>query len=173
MRVRRATSGDAEVLASLITDYVRESYPGCAGSNPAQLRRDVLSERSHHHLVVAERHRQLVGFVEWDKVYDLHWGMSGAQIEDLYVAPAYRGLGVALLLLAQAAREVRDEGSTFLRGGALDSASLRRFYGRLAVVSPTGDTYLSGRAFQHFTQLAGRPLRAVVRALPPVAWNFE
>jgi len=173
MRVRPATCEDAEVLAALLGDCLRESYPGHAGSTPAQLRRDVLTEPPRHHVLVAEIGGHVAGFIAWDPVYDMHWAAGGAQVADVYVAPRYRGHGVALMLIVHAAADVLAQGGLFLRGGAYDRASTRRFYARAGVMLPSGEAQLGGRAFRHLAQCAGKPVREVLRNLPPVTWNFE
>lgn len=173
MNVRRPTADDAETLAALLTAYLRESYPGHIGSSPEQLRRDVLGARARHHVLFAETRDTAIGFVAWDFVYDMHWATGGAQIADLFVLPSYRGLGVSLALIASAAAEVKADGGGFLRGGAYDRESTRRSYARVAVVRPSGDTYLSARAFRRVAELAGRPIRDIVRGLPPIEWNFS
>ena len=172
MRVRRVTANDADALAALLAAYLQESYPGHAGSSPEQLRRDVVGEHSLHHVLIAESRDAAVGFVAWDRVYDMHWATSGGQIADLFVIPAYRGLGVGLALVASAAAQVLANGGGFLRGGAYDRESTRRAYARVAVVGPSGDTYLSARAFRAVAGLADRPIRDILRGLPPVEWNF-
>ena len=43
LRVRRAVFEDADVLARLLADYLRESYDGHIGTTPDQLRRDSLA----------------------------------------------------------------------------------------------------------------------------------
>ena len=171
--IRRATATDATLLSGLIMACVRESYPGHLGSTPDQLRRDVLTDPPAHHVLLAEVERVPVGFIAWDRIYDMHWAASGAQISDLYVVPAQRGLGVALALVAAAAAEVHRGGGQFLRGGAYDRESTRRAYARVAVVQPSGETNLGGRALRKLAELAGRRPRDILRDLPPVDWNFE
>jgi GNAT superfamily N-acetyltransferase len=173
MHVRKATGGDAETLAALLAAYLRESYPGHLGSSPEQLRRDVLGERSLHHVLLAETRDTAVGFVGWDHVYDMHWAASGGQIADLFVMPSHRGLGISLALVAGAAADVQANGGRFLRGGAYDRESTRRSYARIAVVHPSGDTYLSARAFRRLAALADLPVRDIIRRLPPIEWNFS
>jgi GNAT superfamily N-acetyltransferase len=172
LRVRKATADDADTLAALLAAYLRESYPDHSGSSPEQLRRDVLRERSLHQVLLAESRDTAVGFVAWDFVYDMHWATSGAQIADLFVIPSYRGLAVSLALIASAAAEVLANGGGFLRGGAYDRESTRRSYARVAAVYPSGDTYLSARAFRRVAELADLPIREMFRRLPPVEWNF-
>ena len=172
MHIRKATPDDADTLAALLADYLRESYPDHRGSSPEQLRRDVFGERSLHSVLFAETHDAVIGFVAWDLVYDMHWASRGAQIADLFVIAPFRGLGVGLALVASVAAEVLAEGGVFLRGSAYDRESTRRAYARVAVVRPSGDTYLSARAFRRVAELANRPVRDILRGLPPVEWNF-
>jgi len=171
--IRRATFDDADILAALLADYLREGYTGHVGSTPEQLRRDVLNDQSRRYVLLAEVREQPIGFVAWDTVYDMHWAMSGGQINDLYVAPTHRGLGVALALVTRTAVEVRANDGAFLRGGAYDRESTRRSYGRIAIVEPSGETHLSGRAFRQIAELVDRPIREILLSLPSVAWNFE
>ena len=172
MQVRRATPDDAETLAALLAAYLRESYAGHIGSSAEQLRRDVLSERSRYHILLAEADGSAIGFVAWDLVYDMHWAMAGGQVADLFVIPSHRGLGVALALIASAAADVQTNGGAFLRGGDYDRESTRRAYARVAVVATSGDTHLSGLAFRCVAGLAGRPVREIIRSLPPADWNL-
>ncbi|MGI9090025.1 MAG: GNAT family N-acetyltransferase [Gemmatimonadaceae bacterium] len=174
MHIRPATFTDADILAALLIDYLHESYEGKGGSTPEQLRRDVLGDHPRHHVLLAESGGQAIGFVAWDAVYDLQWAASGAQVADLYVTTAARGLGVALELITAVCAIVAQDGGVFLRGGAYDRPSTRAAYGRVAVVHPvSGETHLSARAFQQMASLAGRPAREILRELPPVEWNFS
>ncbi len=171
MRVRRASADDANTLAAMLADYLRESYPGHLGSSPEQLRRDVLSEHSAHHVLLAETRDKVVGFAAWDLIYDMHWATRGGQVNDLFVIASYRGLGVSIALVAKVAADVLANGGTFLRGGAYDRETTRRSYGRVAIIQPSGDTHLSARAFRRVAELADLPIRDIIRGLPPVEWN--
>ena len=170
--IRAATVHDADVLSTLLANYIRESYPSHAGSTPEQLRRDVLTQSSTHHVLLGEVGGVAVGFVAWDVVYDMHWAASGAQIADIYVAASHRGLGLALAFVARVAAEVQASGGAFLRGAAYERESTRKAYARVAVVAPSGETHLGGRAFRRLAELADRPVREILRGLPPVDWNF-
>ena len=103
----------------------------------------------------------------------MHWAMRGAQNADLYVTPSGRGLGAALPLIACACREVWATGGAFLRGGAYDRPSTRTFFSRVAVVAPSGNTNLSGRAFRRLAQLEESSVRGLLQHLPLFEWNLE
>ena len=173
MHVRVAGASDAECLARLLRSYLDEGYPGHRGSTADELRRDVFGSVGHQHVLLVEQHGIAVGLLAWDEVYDMHWAMRGAQIADVYVAPSARGLGAALLLIAHACRAAHAIGGSFLRGGAYERATTRRFFSRVAVVAPSGETHLSGRAFRHLAQLKDSTVRGLVHQLPLPEWNHE
>jgi GNAT superfamily N-acetyltransferase len=133
----------------------------------------VFGDRPRHHILLAESGARTVGFIGWDAVYELQWAVSGGLVGDLFVVPSYRGLGIALALIARAAAEVHADGGAFLRGNAIERESTRRTYARFAVVAASGDTYLSNRAFRQVAELAELGPRDILRALPPVQWNAE
>jgi GNAT superfamily N-acetyltransferase len=173
MHVRVADASDAECLARLLRSYLDEGYPGHVGCTADELRRDVLGSSGHQHVLLVEQHGIASGFLAWDEVYDMHWAMRGAQIADIYVASSRRGHGAALLLIARACREAHALGGTFLRGSTYDRESTRRFFSRVAVVAPSGDAHLSGRAFRHLAQLNASSVRELLPGLPLLEWNHE
>ena len=174
MEIRDATEDDAPALAALLAGYLRERFPGHPGATEEQLRRDVLSGAAGQRVVVAVRRGEAIGFAAWDRTYDLHWGVGGALVADLYVAPAHRGRGVALALLAHVCAASRREGGAYLRGGAYDRESpTGRFYERFAVGFDSAEVHCGGRAFRRLAELAGADARTLVRSLPPKEWNYE
>lgn len=153
---------------------LQSNSPGHKGTDAATLERDVLSGENGQHVLLAEAAGQPIGFIGWHRVYDMHWGKAGAQVADLYVVPAHRGLGVAAALVAAVCADAQCGGATYLTGGAYDRASpIGRFYERIAVAFDSVECHCSGRAFRCLADLHGRPARDVVRALPPKEWNYE
>ena len=178
MEIRLAAVADAGTLAALVAACLAESYPGHPGISAPVLVRDVLAPpprpAAQPRVAIAfDGRREPLGYLAWDATYDLHWAAAGAHVSDLYVVPAARGLGVALALVAHGCAAVRAAGGAYLRGEAYDRPSTRRFYGRVAVLQPSGEVALGGRAFRHLASLAGRPPRDILAGLPPVAWNHE
>lgn len=174
MDTRPAHPGDAAPLAALLAAYLAEQFPGHTGTDAGALERDVLSGKRGQRVLLAETAGQAIGFIGWHRVYDMHWGKAGAQIADLYVVPEHRGLGIAAALVAAVCAEAESEGATYLTGGAYDRASpIGRFYERIAVAFDSAECHCSGRAFRRLAALHGQPARAIARALPPKAWNYE
>jgi GNAT superfamily N-acetyltransferase len=174
LSIRRGEASDSDVLAALHADYIRESFPGHRGSTEAELARDVLSGAQGIRVLLVEQDHRAVGFLTWQAIYDSHWAAAGGEIVDVYVVPERRGHGIALALVARMCADVRAAGGEFLRGRAYDRTSATgRFYERIAVGHDSAECNLSAKAFRSLAELAGRPVRELVKALPRKEWNFE
>jgi GNAT superfamily N-acetyltransferase len=173
MKIRRAVSEDAPVLARLLKQYLQERHPDHPGATATELRRDLFSGTASQRVLLAERGGEVIGFVAWDPVYDMHWAAAGAQVADIYVLREFRGQGIALALLCGLCAEAGRDGAVFLRGGGFDrSSATGRFYERVAVGVDSAECHCAGRAFRHLADLHGRPIREMVRSIPPREWNF-
>jgi GNAT superfamily N-acetyltransferase len=174
MDIGNARLSDASFLASLLGAYLTESFPGHSGTSAAVLERDVLGGGSILRVLLVERRGVPVGFAAWHRVYDLHWGKGGAEIDDLYLVPQYRGNGIALALVAAVCSAARQEGLVYLHGTSFDRESpVGRFYDRIAVVGDSAQCYCAGRAFLRLAELHGQSPHDIARSLPPKAWNYE
>jgi hypothetical protein len=115
---------------------------------------------------------EAVGFVAWERAYDLHHCLTGGHVLDLYVARARRARGIAVQLIARAAGIIHGEGGAFIKGGAADHGTGSRLYGRFAPAFGN-DYILGGKAFRHLATQSDLPLRKLVRSMPRREWNFE
>ena len=100
------------------------------------------------------------------ETYDMAWagGVSGL-IRD--------GFGARFkMLIAKATAVIHAQGGAFIKGGAVESGSGSRLYGRFAPAFGN-DFILGGKAFRHLGTLPELPIRQLVRALPQKEWNFE
>lgn len=169
-RVRPGTASDVAALVPLLHAYLRESY-----AQPWHGSEEALAGAMGDgvSILVAEDPRQsLVGFLAWTSSYDLHHCVAGGELLDLYVAPAARGRGVALLLGCAAAARVREAGGAYLKGGTVQGGAGSRLYRRVAVCDAAG-CIVSGRGFRRLAELAGRPVREMAKRLPEPSWSHE
>jgi GNAT superfamily N-acetyltransferase len=172
VRHRPAVPADVPRLAALLDAYMQETFARPWGGSEAALRADAFGAALE--MIVAESgDGALVAFVAFQRVYDLHHCVSGAEIVDMFVEPARRARGVAVELLAAVAAESRRRGGMFVKGQAVESPSARRLYARVATCFPGADCYVGGRAFRALADLSGRGPRAIARGLPPKMWNHE
>jgi GNAT superfamily N-acetyltransferase len=170
--IRKPTRADVSQIEKLLAAYMSETYKGTWGGNAERLEQD-LFDGIFEMLVAENNARQIIGFIAWTTAYDLHWCLKGGDIIDFYVLPEKRGRGIGLLLAVELAAEIQRRGGKFLKGGAVENEAVRRFYGRIAMLLPNGDCYLSGRAFRHFAGLSEKSVREVIRNLPETDWNYQ
>ena len=171
VEIRPATLEDVPALAALNSDHMRELFHCAWTGSAAALARDGFG--LCFEFVVAARGDAVVGFVAWQRDYDLHNCIPGAELMDMYVAPSLRGLGVALQLVAAVAATSRTRGGTYVRGLTTGDPNTRRTYERLAIAFDADNCIVGGRAFRVLADLAGKPARSIVRGLPDKAANWE
>ena len=67
--------------------------------NAREAYNDMLNDPQHHHILVAESNGKKVGTVLVSFSKAVHYGGVGAEVQDLYVDPSARNLGVGKALL--------------------------------------------------------------------------
>ena len=168
--IRAASPNDVHVVAALLRAYMLETYHHEWRGSVAGLLEDGFGARFR--LLLAARRDQAVGFVAWERSYDLHHCLSGGHILDLYVADGHRARGVAVQLIARTAGIIHSAGGAYLKGGAVEGGTGWRLYGRFAPAFGN-DYILGGKAFRHLAAQADLPVRKLVRSMPRKEWNFE
>jgi GNAT superfamily N-acetyltransferase len=168
--IREASPEDVQAVAALLRAYMLETYHEEWRGSVTGLLQDGFGARFR--TIVAARANQAVGFLAWEKSYDLHHCLGGGHVLDLYVAQRHRARGIAVQLIARAAGVVHSEGGAFIKGGAVDSGTGSRLYGRFAPAFGN-DYILGGKAFRHLAAQANLPARNLVRSMPRREWNFE
>lgn len=171
MRTHRLTTSDVDAFVPLLQAYMREAYSVEWSGSAEALHRDALGQRCTV-LLASTPDGTVVGFVAWCPSYDLHNCVAGVEVLDLYVVPAVRSRGVALVLACALAAEEAGRGTVYMKGTSLEGGSRRRLYHRFAVCDP-GGCIVGGRAFRRLAELAGRSAREIARSLPERAWNYE
>jgi N-acetylglutamate synthase-like GNAT family acetyltransferase len=168
--VRRATADDVPVLAALIDGFAK-GHPAEGHVRSVETLKDALfGGHPIAQVLLAERNAAAIGFGAWRKAYDLFWSMYGGDGLGLYVAPAQRGSGVALCIVAAICADIREHGGQFLR--ASYDAELSPLYERIAVGRPERACHISALAFERLAGVAGRSARDIIRALPEKTLNY-
>jgi GNAT superfamily N-acetyltransferase len=168
--IREASPEDVQAVAALLRAYMLETYHEEWRGSVTGLLQDGFGARFR--TIIATRANQAVGFLAWEKSYDLHHCLGGGHVLDLYVAQRHRARGIAVQLIARAAEVIHSEGGAFIKGGAVDSGTGSRLYGRFAPAFGN-DYILGGKAFRHLAAQANLPARSLVRSMPKREWNFE
>jgi GNAT superfamily N-acetyltransferase len=156
----------ADMVQGFVAGHPAEFHP----RPPSRLREAYFGAVPVAHLLVASKGPKIVGMGQWTRMYDMFWGMFGANVEWLYVRPEARGLGIPAAIIAEICRQVRLEGGQMLRGGA-DGAAIAALYERVAIGWRVSTCALSGEAFQICADLAGLSPREIVSRLPDPELN--
>jgi GNAT superfamily N-acetyltransferase len=132
-RIRPAVPDDVAALHGLICELAEyEREPDAVQAGPADLRAALFADVPLLHAVVAEVAEgsggpgestgefRIVGMALWFVSYSTWRGRHGIWLEDLFVSPSARGLGLGRALLAELAAEACDRGYARLEWNVLD-----------------------------------------------------
>jgi N-acetylglutamate synthase-like GNAT family acetyltransferase len=169
--IRDANENDLRAIECMVADFVKghpaENHPRASQA----LRAAYFGERPVAHMLIAERNGQIVGMAQWTLIFDLFWGMFGAEAAWLYVKPDCRGSGIVAALVARLCARAAAAGAQFLHGGGGEGPS--RLYERVAIGQVSRECHLSAKAFQVFSTLDGLLPREIVRRLPTQSQGLQ
>jgi GNAT superfamily N-acetyltransferase len=165
-RVRACRSADVAAVHELILELAAyEREPDAVEATPDDLHRALFADPPLLHGLVAELHSadgstRIAGMALWFVSYSTWRGRHGIWLEDLFVEPSARGLGLGKGLLAALAAETVSRGYARLEWNVLDwNAPALAFY-RSIGADPLDDWTvhrLSGRALQALAGHADEP----------------
>jgi GNAT superfamily N-acetyltransferase len=120
--IRAATPTDIPLILDLIralATYERE--PDAVKTTAADLLRDGFGERPVFECLIAEdAHGEAAGFALFFYNYSTWRGRAGIHLEDLFVLPKFRGLGIGKSLLARVAARAAEQDCVRLQWDVLE-----------------------------------------------------
>ena len=135
--IRPARPVDVPAIYQLIRDLAdyEHALPEVTGTED-DLHRSLFGPKPAVHAHVAEHEGQVGGFALWFLNYSTWVGQHGIYLEDLYVKPELRGLGLGRALLAELAALCVERGYGRLEWWVLDwNEPARGFYASLGATS--------------------------------------
>ncbi|MFI7586690.1 GNAT family N-acetyltransferase [Spongisporangium articulatum] len=143
-RVRPATPDDVTAIDGLIRELAEyEREPDAVEATPADLHAALFSPSPRLHCHVAEVDGRdgpaVVGMALWFVTYSTWRGRHGIWLEDLFVSPTYRALGLGRALLSTLARVCTERGYARLEWTVLDwNEPAHAFYRRIGAAPHEG-----------------------------------
>ncbi len=111
LTIRSAVPEDAGLIVRFIADLAEyEKLAHEAKASEADIVRDLFGGAPKVFCEIAEQDGRPVGFALWFYTYSTFQGRHGIWLEDLFVDPAARGLGIGKALLVHLARRCVREG---------------------------------------------------------------
>ena len=171
LTIRLAQVKDIKIFISLLDEYMMELFKKNTTLDIDTCLKDGFGKCFN--VILAEKSDEVIGFGVWEKTYDIHWGIKGGNILDLFVKKEHRGFGVAVQILIAIANEVQMDGGLFLKGMAVDDERVSKLYKRLAIGFKGEDCIIGGKAFKKLSELRGKTAIDIIRNLPKKEWNYE
>lgn len=138
VEIREARAEDAEALLPLMRGYCDFYEVVPPDSGLLELARTVPGDPAHGSLYVAEHDGALVGFAVMGWKWASTRGGRAGHLEDLFVAPEARGMGIADALIKRCAERCRELGIGALGWlTAPDNHRAQRVYDRSGATSST------------------------------------
>ena len=140
--LRPAEAPDASLVLSLIRELAEyERLLHQVEATEADLARDLFGPAPRVFATLADIDGEAAGFALWFHTYSTFQGKHGIHLEDLFVRPAFRGLGVGKALIAHLAARCVSDGLGRLQWSVLDwNEPSIRFYRALGAKPVEGWT---------------------------------
>jgi GNAT superfamily N-acetyltransferase len=119
--IRAAVPGDVPLILEFIRALAAfEREPDAVTATEADLLRDGFGPEPYYHCLIAEYDGRPAGFAFYFFNYSTWTGRPGLYLEDLFVNPEFRGLGIGKALLARVAAIAQEKGCPRLQWEVLD-----------------------------------------------------
>ena len=119
--IRPATAADVPLILSLVRGLAEyERAPEAVIATEEDLLRDGFGPNPFYFCLIAEHKGRPAGFAFYFFDYSTWIGRPGIYLEDLFVYPELRGLGIGKALLKQVAAIAVEKGCARLKWSVLD-----------------------------------------------------
>ncbi|MDG6244299.1 MAG: GNAT family N-acetyltransferase [Methanolobus sp.] len=127
--VRAAKEQDIPLIMDLVRSLAKfEGLSDRVLSTEDDLRHALFGKRPYAEAIIAEVHRDAAGFIIFYHNFSSFAGKPGLYIEDIFVYPRYRGLGVGKELMVRCGQIAKERNCGRMEWSVLDWNPARKFY---------------------------------------------
>jgi GNAT superfamily N-acetyltransferase len=159
--IRPATPADVPLILTFVRALaVYERAPEAVIATEADLLRDGFGPNPFYFCLIAEHETQPAGFAFYFFDYSTWLGRPGIYLEDLFVHPEFRGLGIGKALLQKVAAVAIEKNCARLKWAVLDwNTPAIDFYRAMGAefMDEWRTVRLSGEALQHLAGVSKVP----------------
>lgn len=121
IRIRFATEEDSTLILSFIRELAEyEKLLDQVVATEHDIRQTLFGDQKYAEVIIASLNQQDVGYALFFHNYSTFSAKPGLYLEDLYVKPAFRGLGVAKILLTYLANLAVERNCSRFEWACLD-----------------------------------------------------
>lgn len=132
LNIRKAIAQDSELIHRFICDLAEfEKLSHLVSSSSEQIRDALFGSNPAAEVLIAEYNGISVGFALYFFNYSTFLGKRGLYLEDLFVQPEFRGLGIGKSLLSEVAKIAIESDCGRMEWSVLDWNPARKFYEHL------------------------------------------
>lgn len=120
--IRNAEKNDVELILAFIQEHaLYENEPHAAIINAEALLRDGFGNKPMFHVLIAEWEQQAAGFAFYFFNYSTWQGRPGLFLDDLFIRPQFRSLGIGKALFQRLAHIAEEHHCTRMQWQVLKS----------------------------------------------------
>lgn len=160
LNIRSGEPADTALILSMIRQLAEfEKLTHEVVADESQLRATLFGPRRYAEVLIAERNGKTAAFAIFFHNYSTFLGRPGLHLEDLFVIPELRGLGIGERMLAHLATIAEERGCGRFEWSVLDwNQKAIEFYEKLGAKQNKG--WLAYR-------IVGEPMRQLARRFAP------
>ncbi len=172
--IRPATREDVSVILNFIRALaIYEREPDAVMATEEDLLRDGFGEQPYYKCLIAEHKGAPAGFALYFFDYSTWLGRPGLYLEDLFVYPEFRGLGIGKALLQRVAAIALEKGCPRLKWEVLDwNTPAIEFYSAMGAefMDEWRNVRVSGEALRRLAEASPeQPVAPAPAPAPPPA----
>ncbi|WP_094228998.1 GNAT family N-acetyltransferase [Methanolobus psychrotolerans] len=129
INIRKTTEQDISLIMNFVRSLAEfEGLSELVRSTENSLQEALFGKKPYAEVIIAEVDNEPAGFIMYFHSFSSFAGKPGLYIEDIFVYPKFRGLGVGKALMVRCGQIAKERGCGKVEWSVLDWNPARKFY---------------------------------------------